>query len=235
LTAFYFVGIKGGGANAMGIQVVIFDCGGVLLRDRNDAAYAAWGARLGLDANALREALYNSQAWKLAERGQLSEPQFWVQVARELGLSDEMQAQALAADLWDSWEVDDEVLRLIDRVRGRYRVAMLSNATDILERNLQERYGVADRFELIVNSARLGVAKPEPAIFEETLRRLGVRPAEALFIDDRAENIAAAAALGLHVIWFVGPAELERQLAVFLNHGALDGSAPPASEMRSGG
>lgn len=207
----------------MGIQVVIFDCGGVLLRDRDDSAYEAWGARLGLGADALREAIYTSQAWSLAERGQLSEPQFWVQAARDLGLGDEEEAQALATDLWDSWMVDGEVLGLIDRVRRRYRVAMLSNATDILEHNLEQRYGVADRFELIVNSARLGVAKPERAIYEETLRRLGVRPAEALFIDDRAENIAAAAALGLHVIWFVGPAELERQLAVYLNHGALDG------------
>mgnify|MGYP005857282439 CR=1 FL=1 len=206
----------------MGIQVVIFDCGGVLLRDRDDAAYAAWGARLGLGADDLRQALYTSRAWSLAERGQLSEAEFWVQVVRELGLGDEAQAQSLAADLWDSWTVDDAVLGLIDRLRGRYRVAMLSNATDILEHNLAHRYGVADRFELIVNSARLGVAKPEPAIYAETLRRLGARPAEVLFIDDRAENIAAAAALGLHVIWFVGAAELERQLAVHLNHGALD-------------
>lgn len=211
----------------MGIQVVIFDCGGVLLRDRDDAAYESWGARLGLGADDLRQALYTSQAWSLAERGQLSEADFWRHVVRELGLP-ESEAPAMAADLWASWTVDEAVLGLVDRVRRRYRVAMLSNATDVLEDRLQSRYGVADRFELIVNSARLGVAKPEPAIYQETLRRLGARPAEALFIDDRAENIAAAAALGLHVIWFVGPAELERQLAVYLNHGALDrdGEAP---------
>ena len=52
------------------------------------------------------------------------------------------------------------------------------NALRLFWEEIEQRYGVADRFELIVNSARLGVAKPERAIYEETLRRLGVRPAE---------------------------------------------------------
>jgi FMN phosphatase YigB (HAD superfamily) len=39
---------------------------------------------------------------------------------------------------------------------------------------------------------------------------------ETVFIDDRAENVAAAAALGMHVIWFVHPNELERQLLPYL-------------------
>jgi putative hydrolase of the HAD superfamily len=205
----------------MGIQVVIFDCGGVVMHDRDDSAYVTWGARLGLDAGTLRSRLYSSEAWALAERGQITEREFWVGAGESVGLTDAGQAQAMAEDMWNSWAVDEHVLALIDRVKGRYRVAMLSNATDILEERLEKRYGVADRFEMIVNSSRLGVAKPERAIYDETLRRLDVKPAEALFIDDRAENVAAAAALGMHVIWFVSPAELERQLSVHLNHGML--------------
>ena len=66
-----------------------------------------------------------------------------------------------------------------------------------------------------------GVAKPEPAIYQELLKRLRLGAAEVVFIDDRAENVAAAASLGMHVIWYLGAAELERQIEVYLSPGAL--------------
>jgi putative hydrolase of the HAD superfamily len=145
------------------------------------------------------------------------------------GLRDPADVACLRADLWNTWVVDERVLALIDRVRARYRVAMLSNATDALEAQLSERYGVADRFEVLGNSARLGVAKPAPAAFQAVLARLKLEPEEVVFVDDRAENIAAAAALGLHVIWFVDARELERQLEVYLNSPlGRNGHAPAA-------
>jgi putative hydrolase of the HAD superfamily len=97
---------------------------------------------------------------------------------------------------------------------------MLSNATDVLEERLSQTYGVADRFEHILNSARLGWAKPDPRVYAELCQRLQLDPHEIVFVDDRAENIVAAAAHGLHVAWFVGATELERQLAAFRNHHA---------------
>jgi len=84
---------------------------------------------------------------------------------------------------------------------------------------LEQRYGVADRFEAIINSARIGIAKPDPGIYEAMLRRLDLKASEVLFVDDRAENVAAAARLGVHVLWFVHAEELERQMAVYLNEG----------------
>jgi len=119
----------------------------------------------------------------------------------------------------------------VERAGRQYRVAMLSNATDALEDLLQDRYGVADRFEAIVNSARVGIAKPEPGIYEAMLRKLGLEASDVLFVDDRAENIAAAARLGMHVLWFVHAEELERQMAAHLspeNNGHGDHGAPPA-------
>ena len=96
---------------------------------------------------------------------------------------------------------------------------MLSNATDALEELLAERYSVADRFARILNSARLGMAKPDPAIFEHLLQQLALPPGEVVFVDDRAENVTAAASLGMHVIWYIHAAELERQLRPYLCNG----------------
>ena len=205
-------------AHLMGIKAFVFDCGGVVLRNGDLTPYQRWEDRLGLERGELALHLWDGEPWSLAERGRLTEDEFWTHVGQKLGLQEPEQIDTMRRDLWSTWRVDEQVLALIDRLCARYRIAMLSNATDALEEMLANRYRVADRFETIINSARLGIAKPEEAIYQETLRRLELEPGEIVFIDDRAENIAAAAS-AVHVIWFVHGNELERQLAVYLNHG----------------
>ncbi len=199
----------------MTIQALVFDCGGVVLRDLENTHYDRWEARLGLQPGELKQRLWYGPLWAQAELGQLSEADFWVAAGRDLGLQP-AEIEQLARDLWASWVVDPDVLALIDRARERFRIAMLSNATDALEDALSRILGIADRFDPIINSARCGIAKPSPEIYQLLLSRLQLEPGEVVFIDDRAENVTAAAALGMHVIWFVHPQELERQLAPYL-------------------
>ena len=200
----------------MTIKAFVFDCGGVLLRDGDISAYQEWEAELGLKPGDLRERLWEGEPWTSAECGKLTDAQFWAQIGEHFGLSDAEQIATLREQFWNTWVIDEQVLALVERVREKYRVAMLSNSTDALKDLLENRYHVADRFEIIVNSALLGTAKPDQAIYKEMLRQLDLKANEVVFIDDRAENIAAAAAMGIHVIWFVHADELERQLAIYL-------------------
>ena len=85
------------------------------------------------------------------------------------------------------------MLAWVDRLRRSYRVAILSNATEVLDEMLRDTFLIANRFDMIFNSARLCLAKPDPAVYREVLRRLCITASEAVFIDDRAENIASAA------------------------------------------
>ena len=59
-------------------------------------------------------------------------------------------------------------------------------------------------FDVVVVSYEVGLAKPDPRIFELCLSRLGAQAGEALFVDDRAENVAAAERLGLRTLLFTG-------------------------------
>jgi len=204
--------------SALSIKAFVFDCGGVVLRDGDTSPYLQWAKRLGLTEAELRLRLWGGESWKQAELGYLSEEAFWQHVAPSLGLEDADMVRQMAADIWSTWRVDADVLALIDELRSTYRVAMLSNATDVLEARLRETFGVADRFELILNSARLGVAKPDERVYAELCQRLGLEPREIVFVDDRVENIVAAENHGLHVAWFLGPAELARQVAAIRNH-----------------
>jgi len=218
----------------MGIQVFVFDCGGVLLQDGDNSAYARWEKRVGLESGQLREVLWHSDIWRQAECGKITDDEFWSQIGSNLGLDDAREIRQLREDSWSAWTLDDRVVSLIMRLRVSYRVVLLSNATDALEEMLQHRYQVADHFECIFNSARLGVAKPEPAVYERMLEQLDVTPEKVLFIDDRAENISAATSLGLHVIWFLNSGELERQLQVYLNgHDNTPHSSSPAPIARA--
>lgn len=68
------------------------------------------------------------------------------------------------------------------------------------------------RLSGIVASGFEGVMKPDPAIFRLCCERFGLAPADFLFVDDNAANIAAAAAMGFDTHRFVDPAELRPAL-----------------------
>jgi len=76
-----------------------------------------------------------------------------------------------------------------------------------------ERFQFLRRLRGIVISGAEGVIKPDPRIFELALTRFAIDPQRAVFIDDVAENVVAAAGLGLYGIHFTTPAALSRDLA----------------------
>jgi HAD superfamily hydrolase (TIGR01509 family) len=78
---------------------------------------------------------------------------------------------------------------------------------------LTERYRVADAFDLIVGSAYEGILKPAPEIFLRTLERLGRQPEEAIFIDDFAQNVAGARAVGMFAVQYTPDLDVAAALA----------------------
>src|SRR5580692_885313 len=79
--------------------------------------------------------------------------------------------------------------------RAGVRLALLSNAPEALATAI-DHSGWSPSFDRRFYSCRLGLAKPDPAVFEAVLADLGATPQSVLFIDDRAENVLAAGAPG---------------------------------------
>jgi putative hydrolase of the HAD superfamily len=111
-----------------------------------------------------------------------------------------------------SGAVDREMLALVAETRCRLRTGLLTNATTRLEADL-ELLGLGDCFDLVVSSARVGFAKPDPRIYRVAADRLGHRPEECIFVDDRAVFVEAAREVGLTGILFAGAADLRARLA----------------------
>jgi HAD superfamily hydrolase (TIGR01509 family) len=90
---------------------------------------------------------------------------------------------------------------------------MISNASDSLRADLEKKHGVADAFDLIVTSAEEHTMKPAPDIYERTLRKLGRKAEEAVFIDDFERNIKTASDLGMAVIHYRPGVDVVAELA----------------------
>jgi HAD superfamily hydrolase (TIGR01509 family) len=87
--------------------------------------------------------------------------------------------------------------------------AILSNMTRDTWELLAPRFGHVAHLAL---SFELGAAKPEPAIYLRCLESLGVEPGEAIFVDDRRENVEAGRALGIEAMLFEGEDALSAEL-----------------------
>jgi putative hydrolase of the HAD superfamily len=80
--------------------------------------------------------------------------------------------------------------------------AILSNMGDSVLENMKQKFDWLPRFDVLVWSYQLRMAKPDPAIYRYVLNELGTRPEETLFLDDKLINVEAAQALGMQAIQF---------------------------------
>jgi putative hydrolase of the HAD superfamily len=149
--------------------------------------------------------LLGSDDWNRALVGQISAEEFDRQLHQRFGLPYDDRQPSLIFRWFADEALSHDLLELAASLRRPpdFQVAVLSNAsTDLEQQILDEKLGILHRFDLVVNSAREGVKKPDPAIYHLALKRLGVAPHQAIFVDDMPANVAAAAALGIHAIHF---------------------------------
>jgi len=193
------------------IRAVISDWGGVLMRTVDVRPRLAWQRRLGLPPYGLEDLFFQSDAWSRAMYGEIAPADVWADVGRRLGL-DEEDLAALAEEFWAGDRLDESLLALIRELhRQGARTALLSNHTTELPAMLTD-LGLDGLFDEVVVSALEGMVKPDPAIYRCALERLGVRPEEAVFVDDFSPNVEAARRLGMVGVRFRGVAHLRRAL-----------------------
>ncbi len=118
----------------------------------------------------------------------------------ERGLATSAQPVDIDAvlDLWRTVQIDPEALALVDAVRaGGTPCYLASNQQDLRVGIMRHDLGYAAHVDGEFYSSELGVMKPDPAYFEKVLDAVGLPAAQLLFIDDNADNVAAARSVGL--------------------------------------
>lgn len=101
----------------------------------------------------------------------------------------------------------------IDRLRARgHRLFFLSNMPKPYAAHLEAVHPLHEWFEDGLFSSRIGLIKPEPAVFHHAARHFGLVPGESMFVDDFALNVKTARSLGWNAIHFVSGAQCEAEL-----------------------
>lgn len=197
----------------MDLRAVVFDYGMVLTGLPRQDAHAAMVRITGLPVDRF-ETLYwlNRHAY---DEGKLTGIAFWKEFLRNAALPEN---QAMVEDLnqWDArmWTTQDPVM-LSWQARLKQaglRTAILSNMGDNVLENMQREFDWLPRFDVLVWSFQLRMAKPDPAIFHYTLDKLGAQPSETLFLDDKQVNVDAARALGILALRFTSVPQLRADL-----------------------
>jgi putative hydrolase of the HAD superfamily len=146
--------------------------------------------------------------WRLRHDYDLGMPsnEYWRLTAGSLGVNrlDDARVEQLVAQDVASWTCyRDAMWNLASTFRlAGGRTAFLSNGVPPVMARIEVDRPLARWFDVVVVSYEVGVAKPDPKIYEVCLQRLGVAATSALFVDDRAVNTEAAAALGLQTLTF---------------------------------
>jgi putative hydrolase of the HAD superfamily len=201
------------------VRAIIFDWGGVIQALPDEAHFAEWERRLALEPGTLRGILWG-EVWHQLEVGAITNHDFRQYVADRLGLPDAEAARCFLEEFYADSQLNPKVAATARALRGCYKIALLTNTLPGQDDLIRKRFGldVYSEFDVYINSAYVGLRKPDPAIFHLTLDQLGVAPQQAVFLDDSLRNVDSARELGIHTIQFVDPATSLAELEALLGH-----------------
>ncbi len=194
------------------IRAVIFDMGGVLMHtEASDRRLLAFDALLGWEPDTLRLRLYSGPAWEAVSKGELSLDAYWAATGQELEAALPADFSGYRDNFYGAM-LDMATLHLAWRLRPRYHIGLLSNATALLARDVVMEPLFRGLFDEAVISALEGYRKPEPEAFLIAARRLDLRPEACVLVDDKERNILAAAAVGMQGVVYENALQVERAL-----------------------
>jgi putative hydrolase of the HAD superfamily len=204
-------------ANAF--EAVLWDLGGVILSGPFEA-FADYERTRGLPAGFLRAVNSvdaDSNAWARLERNELTADQFDAAFAAESrARGHEIPGRDVLALL--AGDVRPEMVSALDTVKAAgYSLACLTNNVAGLTIGPAAIPDVITRFDVVVESARVGARKPERRFYEIACELLGVVPCACVFLDDLGINLKPARAMGMTTIKVGDPAEALAQLGALLD------------------
>ncbi|MEA3207282.1 MAG: glucose-phosphatase [Chthoniobacter sp.] len=175
------------------IRAFLFDIGNVLLKFDFSRALDRTAALS--EVQPLGEVLPNIDRIKLAyEDGQIDRAAFL------RGVFDVLRYRGTEAEFIAAWEdifePNEPMVALLEKLRGRFPLYLLSNTSDIHRDYIFRRYPFFAHFEAGIYSYEARASKPGRAIYEIATRQLGLEPAATFFIDDLLPNIETARQLG---------------------------------------
>ena len=203
---------SGKAERAVALKAVISDFGGVLTTPLL-ASFMALQDEIGIEPGTLGRAMQRiaeregeHPLFEL-ERGRIDEADFLAALSREVApeVGHEPQLHRFSEIYFDALEVNEPMIGVMRDARRRgLRMALLTNNIREWEPLWRAMLPVDEIFHVVVDSAFVGMRKPEREIYELTVERLddGIGPSDCLFVDDVEVNVETASDLGMRTVRF---------------------------------
>jgi epoxide hydrolase-like predicted phosphatase len=192
------------------VGAVAFDMGGVLTHT-SFGGLEAYAASLNLPPGLLTAYFRGHPQMVLLETAKISSREFFkfvcVDSEKHTGVRLDIRALATAAARGE--ELNPEMIELVATVKRRCATALLTN--NVAEAGWRSGFPF-ELFDHVVDSSEVGLRKPDPRIYAELVKRLGLPAEHVVFVDDLPENLPAAAELGLQTVLFTDAPTLRQRL-----------------------
>lgn len=186
------------------IKAVIFDLGGVVLKGNVMNFIREGEKQLGVKAKQGNETVFDKKL-------NLGTSSLRAAFERVFGVKMfDHEFLPLIKAWMSNWVLDNEVYALAKKLGKSHKVAILSNSDSSAEEKFDSQ--LKKVFSPIVYSHKVRMLKPDSAIFEHCLKKLGLQAEECVFIDDSSSNMAPCQKLGIHFILFKNLAQLKKGL-----------------------
>ncbi len=193
----------------MNIKAIIFDWGGVLHDYKNDEFISFFSKKFSLNRKKYREFWIKKNDDMCENKITFNEFLSLMNKQFSLNLTENEYLK-----LYSKYKgLRSRLLERIKKLKGKYKLAILSNnyrklyLSDVFPRKQLKKI-----FSVIMISCFYGIRKPNKKIYKICLKKLGVSPHEAIFIDDKLENIKAAKSLGIKAIQFKSLTQMKNDL-----------------------
>lgn len=135
----------------------------------------------------------DDEMWHKAEKGEIPEEEFWKQLENYYHKTTE----ELVKTLFDEIGLNQLLIDFLNTIKSQYKLGIINNGLyQVLERAITE-WKLKDVFEVILNSAKEKVSKPDPKIYLETCEKLGVSAEECIYITKKESYLETTQALGM--------------------------------------
>lgn len=193
---------------------VVFDFGGVLFRWQPEVFLPRFLPGHTADARALVDAFFQGfdGDWGRFDGGTVDAAGLAPLIAARTGIAVDDVTRVIAAIPAELQPVPDTVAIVQALREAGHRLWFLSNMPAPYAATLETVNPLGDWFEGGIYSSRVGLRKPDRAIFDALAGRFDLDPASSLFIDDALRNVDAAQALGWQTLRFTSPEQCRAAL-----------------------
>jgi putative hydrolase of the HAD superfamily len=185
------------------ISVVLFDLGNVILPVDGHRMAQKLTGHSPLSIDEILSPFGKLELLNEFETGRLTNDKFFEHITNACRLSN-LKYDEFLPMFNDIFEEDSRVISLIESLKSKVKLGMISNTNLIHSTHLLKQYELFSHFHKVWFSNDVGLRKPDPAIYQLALNHFNAKPENTVFIDDLEINIEGARKLGINSILFKG-------------------------------